>query len=779
MVRFTWLPVVLGLLISAQASAQDRVQVTFQTVPPSTPQTGHACFGNAFDPTVNIPNVYVVWLQEQGTGRYARTLHRFGYSFLYNLETWMGISDMKVDATSEASPRCHTEQYYRANYPGRCGATCTCGNGAGLMTAPTVLDTGVVDISDLPDGTYEVHFEVSNCETADDYVLTSDSYSSLHAMVLTFDKGSSDDTASDAGAAPFVNVDVTYTADTASNRPPGVEAGADQRVTPSGSPEEATITLDGVVSDDNGAANATWTMVSADPATGVATFANAAVPTTDVSFSRSGIYVLQLAVDDTVNAVVTDQMTVYVNASFLVATDDAPVNPNANNHAKAMGYYSAPNPNPCAPACIPLAQGWANNSDSECNGNACSRAYIRFDISSVTDPVERAFLKLPAAGEEAIASRWHDFHLLVNADDSWGDDTLTWDNQPLTEGNPTASEPVVGSLRHAATLGARTWFLVDLVLAEVFPSGIHSNNTVSLFARPRGDTFLGFALRKNEIKPELVVIEEWDAPATGPFLTLSLAPGQESEGVGTVQATVTANPAPGSDLVLDVTSSDATVTVPPNVTITSGTTQATFDLTIVDDSTDTGDRTALITVSDPGTTYASDNAVFRVIEDDTPFPRVNWQSATQTVSEDDIVVTLTATLSFAPTAPVTADYTVTGTATAGVDHDLSDGTLSFAIDDTEETLVVSLTFDGQPEGDETVIVTLGSPTGAEIGSNDVHTVTITDPVSSDGGVTGGDPGPSSPRGSNIVQGGCGCDATGVTAGWLALAVVLALRRRRV
>jgi hypothetical protein len=87
---------------------------------------------------------------------------------------------------------------------------------------------------------------------------------------------------------------------------------------------------------------------------------------------------------------------------------------------------------------------------------------------------------------------------------------------------------------------------------------------------------------------------------------------------------------------------------------------------------------------------------------------------------------ITIQLSQAATATVTVPYTVTGTATVGLDHSLTSGSLVINIGQSSGDLFIPITRDNLIEGDETVIVTLGTPTNAALGSITVHTVTIVD-----------------------------------------------------
>ena len=77
---------------------------------------------------------------------------------------------------------------------------------------------------------------------------------------------------------------------------------------------------------------------------------------------------------------------------------------------------------------------------------------------------------------------------------------------------------------------------------------------------------------------------------------------------------------------------------------------------------------------------------------------------------------------------MTVDYAVTGTATgSGTDYTLANGTLTISAGSTSGTITIAgIVNDSLDEANETVIVTLSSPTNATLGSDDAHTYTITD-----------------------------------------------------
>jgi len=76
-----------------------------------------------------------------------------------------------------------------------------------------------------------------------------------------------------------------------------------------------------------------------------------------------------------------------------------------------------------------------------------------------------------------------------------------------------------------------------------------------------------------------------------------------------------------------------------------------------------------------------------------------------------------------------------GTATAGSDYTTTSGTLTFAPSQTSLNVSIPILNDATVEPNETVNLTLSSPTNASLGSPNLATLTIVD---NDGGATGGD-----------------------------------------
>ena len=77
---------------------------------------------------------------------------------------------------------------------------------------------------------------------------------------------------------------------------------------------------------------------------------------------------------------------------------------------------------------------------------------------------------------------------------------------------------------------------------------------------------------------------------------------------------------------------------------------------------------------------------------------------------------------------MSVDYAVTGTATgSGTDLHSANGTLTINAGATSGTITIAgIVDDSLDEANETVIVTLSSPSNATLGTDSVHTYTITD-----------------------------------------------------
>jgi uncharacterized repeat protein (TIGR01451 family) len=126
-------------------------------------------------------------------------------------------------------------------------------------------------------------------------------------------------------------------------------------------------------------------------------------------------------------------------------------------------------------------------------------------------------------------------------------------------------------------------------------------------------------------------------------------------------------------------------------------------------------------------TAALGTSEFSLAEDIVTAPTIQFSSPTYTVAENGTTVTITVTRSGDLDATSTVAYTTSnGTASQPADYATSSGTLTFVPGDSSETFSVTIVSDPNDEPDETVNLTLSSPTAAALGVQSTAVLTITD-----------------------------------------------------
>ena len=113
-----------------------------------------------------------------------------------------------------------------------------------------------------------------------------------------------------------------------------------------------------------------------------------------------------------------------------------------------------------------------------------------------------------------------------------------------------------------------------------------------------------------------------------------------------------------------------------------------------------------------------------VLSDTTPV--VSFAAGSGTVAENGGTRNVALSISPAPAANITVNYTVSGTAGSSDFSITGSGTVTVAANTGSVNIPVAVTDDNANESAETVILTLNSGTGYAVGSTNVHTLTITD-----------------------------------------------------
>lgn len=123
------------------------------------------------------------------------------------------------------------------------------------------------------------------------------------------------------------------------------------------------------------------------------------------------------------------------------------------------------------------------------------------------------------------------------------------------------------------------------------------------------------------------------------------------------------------------------------------------------------------------------NAPFKITYgDQLPSQQIQFSSPTYSVTEGTATVPVTVSRINGSSSSATVNYmTSNGTATAGSDYTATFGTLTFAVGETTKTFSIPIINDTTTESNETVILTLNSPSnGVTLGIPSTATLTIVD-----------------------------------------------------
>ncbi len=222
------------------------------------------------------------------------------------------------------------------------------------------------------------------------------------------------------------------------------------------------------------------------------------------------------------------------------------------------------------------------------------------------------------------------------------------------------------------------------------------------------------------------------------MVTLSASPNPVDEGQS---AMITAS-------ITDAQSSDVTVSLNyPNaqtadtavdpgdytsltsITIKANKKEGTGKIQTHDDNTEENDETFTVAIDEsllPSGIVLDIPSSVEVMINDNDAPRVRFDSSTGSVDEDAGTHNVAVSLSPAPGADLTLNYTLGGTATENTDYSISgSGTVSVTAGLTSVNIPIEIIDDDVDNDDETVILTLTGGTLYNLGSPSEHTLTIT------------------------------------------------------
>lgn len=172
-----------------------------------------------------------------------------------------------------------------------------------------------------------------------------------------------------------------------------------------------------------------------------------------------------------------------------------------------------------------------------------------------------------------------------------------------------------------------------------------------------------------------------------------------------------------------------------SITITAGNTTGSITLTNVSDALYEGNETVIIDIS--GVTNGTEDGVQQLtytIVDDDPQPTVTLEVLNiynPITDESGGQAYVRAILDVVAGTTVTVPLSFSGTAIGGgTDYSITGSTITLSSGQTMDSIRVTSLFDGIEEGNETIIVDMGTPTNAAKGTPNQVTITIIDEDSS-------------------------------------------------
>ena len=210
-----------------------------------------------------------------------------------------------------------------------------------------------------------------------------------------------------------------------------------------------------------------------------------------------------------------------------------------------------------------------------------------------------------------------------------------------------------------------------------------------------------------------------------PSLSVNDASATEgNSGTSSLSFTVTLSAASGQTVTVAYATANGTATSGSDYTAASGTltfaageTSKSVAVTVAGDALNEANETFTLSLSTPTNATIGDATGTGTISNDDPVSSLAVGDATTSEGTAGTTTTLAFTITLTPASgqEVSVAYATTnGTATSGGDYTAATGTLSFAAGETSKRVAVSVTGDLTTEPDETLTLTLSTPTNATI-----------------------------------------------------------------
>ena len=316
--------------------------------------------------------------------------------------------------------------------------------------------------------------------------------------------------------------------------------------------------------------------------------------------------------------------------------------------------------------------------------------------------------------------------------------TVVLDSEPsggtVTIGVASADTTIAGVAPATLMFTASNWSEPQTVTVTAVADGIDNEMDRRTAAITHTVTATGTDYEDASASAVTVTVNDDDGPST---LSINSPSVTEVDGTATATLTFTVQLLPQSDKQVTVAYADAgtgtatsggtdyanlasgTLTFAPNETSKS------VAVTVSGDDIDESDETVVVRLSSPSNATLTGGATTLdgtgTINDNDPTPTVSVADAAA-VSEGNVAapdppnnMTFAVTLSAVSGLDVTVPYTLSGTATAGTDYTEPDPrSVTIAAGTTQANIAIPVAGDEVDEENETITVTLGTPTNATV-----------------------------------------------------------------
>ena len=303
-----------------------------------------------------------------------------------------------------------------------------------------------------------------------------------------------------------------------------------------------------------------------------------------------------------------------------------------------------------------------------------------------------------------------------------------------TDCKSTSRTPVTVTENPTPAITAMTATVCSGVAFTVTPAngtnGVVPSGTTYSWSAPSGTGFSGGASGSGA---ENINGTLTNTTTTAQTATYTVSPTKGSCTGSAFTVTVTVNPTASITSVTGTSplAVSATTTYTANSVVLGGGTGAWSSSNTAIATVDSA--TGLVTGVAPGTC----NIIYTVtggcggtvsaLQAVTVIPTVSFTVSSQSSVGETGTMTVTLELSLASSQTVTVPFSITGTATgSGTDYTITASPITITAGSTTGTATITITSDVLIEGNETVVLTMGSPTNAAQGAITVHTAYITD-----------------------------------------------------